>query len=79
MRQRCQTQSPPHNTHTKKPGIYFVLVNYTWTCYLNIPSNTPLKKTDFYFDGGYKLQIASRIGMGTHVHLPPTMLEQHVA
>lgn len=56
------------HTHTLKCGVFLDLANYSWAWVLsqsmvNVPSVSPLKKTDFPFPSFYQLQIDSWLGV----------------
>lgn len=52
------------------PPIYC----WAWCLLLSVINKlreTPLRKTNFFFAGAWQLEIASWLGMGTHVHFLP--------
>ena len=79
VRKKCQKQNKPKkpkvNHKVYKETIVFLLCwpTYFWAWDLRKAmdtQDTPLEKTDFPLSSGYQLQIASWLGVNTHVHCP---------
>lgn len=67
------TSQKPENTRQSIPLSSFCVAQLLWAQGLpwslgNMPSETLLKETNFYFAGGYQLQIESWLDVGPYVH-----------
>lgn len=64
--------------------VCYVLTSYSWSWHLfrtvaDIPTDTPLEKTDFPFASRCRLQIVSWLGVGPHIHFPLLVLGPHLS